>query len=102
MKKLLIMLSLLCSFSLIQAQTMQDGHYNNSGTIKSDGTIQDSHYSTIGYIKSDGTVQDSHYSTIGYIKSDGTVQDSHYSTIGHASGIKKEWAAAYYFFFKMN
>ena len=52
--------------------------------------------------KNDGTVEDSHYSTIGHIKSDGTVEDSHYSTIGHASGIKKEWAAAYFFFFKLN
>jgi len=56
----------------------------------------------IGYIKSDGSIQDSHYSTVGYVKSDGTLEDSHYSTIGHTSGIKMEWAAAFYFFFKLN
>jgi hypothetical protein len=53
-------------------------------------------------VKSDGTVQNSSYSTIGHIKSDGTVQNSSYSTIGYAKGIKKEWAAVAFFFFKFN
>jgi hypothetical protein len=51
-------------------------------------------------VKSDGTVQNSSYSTIGYIKDDGTVQNSSYSTIGYARGVKKEWAAVTFFFFK--
>lgn len=61
--------------------------------------MQNSNYGTAGYIKSDGTVQDSRYTTIGHIKSDGTVQDSRYTTIGHANGVKREWAAAFFFFF---
>ncbi|MGZ3921441.1 MAG: 5-fold beta-flower protein, partial [Bacteroidia bacterium] len=37
---------------------------------------------------------------VGYVKSDGTVENSSHSTIGHASGVKKEWAAVVFFFFK--
>jgi hypothetical protein len=53
-------------------------------------------------VKSNGTVQNSSYSTIGYIKDDGTVQNSSYSTIGYAKGVRKEWAAVAFFFFRFN
>jgi len=82
--------------------TIQNASYSTIGHIKSDGTIQNSSYSTVGYVKKDGTVQNSSYSTIGHIKDDGTVQNSSYSTIGHASGIKKEWVAVVFFFFKFD
>jgi hypothetical protein len=39
---------------------------------------------------------------LGYIKDNGTVQNSRYSTIGYARGVKKEWAAVVFFFFKFN
>ncbi len=71
-----------CGSTVAMAQRMQNGNYH-----------------TAGYIKSDGTVQDGNYHTVGHIKSDGTVQDANYHTIGHYSGVKKEWAAAFYFFF---
>jgi len=29
------------------------------------------------------------------------VQDNRYSTIGYAKGVKKEWAAITFFFFKL-
>lgn len=82
--------------------TIQDASYRTIGHIKSDGTIQNDSYSTVGHVKEDGTVQNSSYSTIGHIKEDGTVQNSSYSTIGHASGVKKEWIAVVFFFFKFD
>jgi len=30
------------------------------------------------------------------------VENASHSTIGHASGVKKEWAAVVFFFFKFN
>lgn len=45
-------------------------------------------------------VTDGGFKTIGYVKSDGTVQDSGFKTIGHANGIKREWAAWFFFFRK--
>ena len=85
MKKYLFLLVALLTFGIASAQS-----------------ITNSSYSTTGYIKSDGTIQNSSYSTIGHIKDDGTVQNSSYSTIGHASGVKKEWAAVVFFFFKFD
>ena len=82
----------------VSAQTIKDGSYRTIGYIKSDGTVQDGSYRTIGYIKNDGTVQNGSYQTIGYVKNDGTVQDGSYRTIGHSSGVKKQWAAAFFFF----
>ena len=43
-------------------------------------------------------VRNSSYSAIGHIDSDGTIRNSSYSTIGHAKGIKREWAAVWFFF----
>jgi hypothetical protein len=51
-------------------------------------------------VKKDGTVENSSHSTLGYIKDDGTVENSSHRTLGYARGIKKEWAAVSYFFFK--
>jgi hypothetical protein len=82
--------------------TITDASYKTIGHIKSDGTIQDASYRTVGHVKDDGTVQNASYSTIGHIKDDGTVQNASYSTIGHASGVKKEWAAVVFFFFKFD
>jgi hypothetical protein len=48
------------------------------------------------------TIQSSNYGTTGYITSDGTIQNSSYSTIGYAKGVKKEWAAVSFFFFRFN
>lgn len=102
MKKLLLIIMMLCSFGFVNAQTIQSSNFSITGYIKSDGTIQNSSYSTVGYVNSDGKVQNSRYSTIGYIKDDGKVQNSSYSTIGYAKGVKKQWAAVAFFFFKFN
>jgi len=80
--------------------TIQNASYSTIGYIKSDGTIQNSSYSVVGYVKKDGTVQNSSYSTVGFVKEDGTVQDKSYATLGYARGVKKEWAAVVFFFFK--
>ncbi len=82
--------------------TIEDSHGSTIGHIRGGGTIEDSHGSTIGRVESNGTVDDSHGSTIGHIRSDGTVEDSHGSTIGHASGVKQEWIAVAFFFFRFN
>jgi len=82
--------------------TIENRSRSTIGYIKSDGTIENSSRSTVGYVKKDGTVENSSRSTIGYIKDDGTVENSSRSTIGYAKGIKKEWAAVTYFFFKFD
>ena len=78
--------------------TVRNSSYSTIGHIDKDGTVRNSSYSTIGHIDKDGTVRNSSYSTIGHIDSDGTVRNSSYSTIGHAKGIKREWAAVFFFF----
>ena len=78
--------------------TIRNSSYSTIGHMDNDGTIRNSSYSTIGHVDKDGTVRNSSYSTIGHIDSDGTVRNSSYSTIGHAKGIKREWAAVWFFF----
>ena len=85
----------------IRNDKIQDSSYRTIGYIRN-GTIQDSSYRTVGYVKDNGTVQNSSYRTLGYIKDNGTVQNSSYSTLGYARGVKKEWAAVVFFFFKFN
>ncbi|WP_410672533.1 5-fold beta-flower protein [Chryseobacterium rhizoplanae] len=70
--------------------------------MKNAGTIENQNRSTVGYVKKDGTVESGSRTTLGYIKDDGTVENSSRSTIGYAKGIKKEWAAVVYFFFKLD
>ena len=79
--------------------TIRNSSYSAIGHIDNDGTIRNSSYSAIGHVDKDGTVRNSSYSTIGHIDSDGTVRNSSYSSIGHAKGIKREWAAVWFFFF---
>lgn len=78
--------------------TVRNSSYSMVGKIDSDGTIRNSSYSMIGKVDSDGTVRNSSYSMIGKIDDDGTVRNSSYSTIGTAKGIKREWAAVWFFF----
>ncbi len=80
--------------------TIENTSNSTVGYIKSNGTIENSSRSTVGYVKSDGTVENSSHSTIGYVKSDGTVENSSHSTIGKVSGVKREWVAVAFFFFK--
>jgi hypothetical protein len=47
-------------------------------------------------------VQSNSFATLGYVKEDGTVQDRGFSTIGYARGVKREWAAVLFFFFKFD
>ena len=54
---------------------------------------------TIGKIDSDGTVRSANNATIGNIGSDGTVRSANNATIGYAKGVKRSWAAGYFFFF---
>ncbi|PKF73854.1 5-fold beta-flower protein [Chryseobacterium sp. PMSZPI] len=102
MKKTIFIGFLFFNISIISAQLIESGSHNTNGYIKSDGTIESSSHSTVGYVKKDGTIENSSHSTLGYIKDDGTVENSSHSTIGYAKGIKKEWAAVVYFFFKLN
>ena len=45
------------------------------------------------------TVRNSNNSSIGYIRSDGRVENSNHSCIGYVEGVKREWSAAFFFFF---
>jgi hypothetical protein len=78
--------------------TIRNSSNSTIGKIESNGTFRNSSNSTIGKIESDGTVRNSSNSTIGKIESDGTVRNSSNSTIGKAEGVKRSWAAAYFFF----
>ena len=78
--------------------TIRNSSYTMVGKIDSDGTIRNSSYTMIGKVEKDGTIRNSSYSMIGKIDDDGTVRNSSYSSIGTTKGIKKEWAAIWFFF----
>ena len=84
--------------NIAHSQDVRNSSYSMIGKIDSDGTVRNSSYSMIGKVESDGTVRNSSYSMIGKIDNDGTVRNSSYSTIGTAKGIKREWAAIWFFF----
>ena len=69
------------------------------GKIDADGTVRNASNATIGKIASDGTVRNASNATIGKVDSDGTVRNASNATIGTAKGVKRSWAAAYFFFF---
>lgn len=52
----------------------------------------------VGSIESNGTVRNASSQKVGTIESNGTIRNASNQTIGNASGVKKEWAAAFYFF----
>ena len=62
-------------------------------------TVYNSKGSSCGKIENNGTVRNSSGSSIGKVESDGTVRNSSGSYSGKASGIPREWVAAYFFFF---
>lgn len=62
-------------------------------------TVYSSSGSNCGSIRSDGSVYSKSGSSVGKINSDGTVRNGSGSSIGRVSGVPKEWAAAYFFFF---
>ena len=68
------------------------------GKIESNGTVRNSSGNSIGKVESDGTVRNGSGSSVGKVESDGTVRNSSGNQIGSASGVKKEWAAAFFFF----
>ena len=80
-----------------------DGTIRNSsnsyvGKLESNGTVRNSSNSYAGKIESDGTVRNSSNSYMGKVESDGTVRNSSNSYIGSAKGVKKEYAALFFFF----
>lgn len=81
------------------AQTIRNSSGSSCGQIESNGTIRNSSGSSIGKIDSDGTVRNGSGSSIGKVESDGTVRNSSGSSIGKAEGVRRDWAAAYFFFF---
>ena len=83
----------------VMAQTVRNSSGSSCGQIESNGTIRNSSGSSVGKFDSDGTIRNSSGSSIGKIDSDGTVRNSSGSSIGKAEGIKREWVAAFFFFF---
>ena len=68
-------------------------------TLNANGQdLRNSNNATIGKIDSDGTVRNSNNASIGKIDSDGTVRNSNNASIGKAKDVKREYAAAYFFF----
>ena len=62
-------------------------------------TVYNSRGTSCGKIESDGIVRNDRGTSIGKIDSDGTVRNDRGTSIGKASGIPREWVAAYFFFF---
>lgn len=79
--------------------TVTDGRNYKIGSIKSDGEIRNEKNEKIGAVKADGTVTDGRNYKIGSVKADGGVYDNSGKKIGIAPDVRKEWAAAFYFFF---
>ena len=80
-----------------------DGTIRNSsgaaiGKLESNGTFRDARNSFLGKIESDGTVRNSNNARIGKIENNGVVRNANGAAIGKASGVKKEWAAVFFFF----
>ena len=102
-KKLTVALasfSIVASFaSLASAETIESSSHSTIGYVRG-GTVENGSHSTVGYVKNDGTVENASHSTIGYVKGDGTVENASHSTIGYAKGVRADWAAVVFFFFK--
>ena len=61
------------------------------------GAVRNASNAQIGRIESNGTVRNSLNAQIGKIESSGTIRDCFNPTMGSASGVKKEWAAVFFF-----
>ena len=61
-------------------------------------TVRDGSNRSIGTIESNGTVRDGMNRSIGKVESDGTVRDSMNRSIGSAKGVKRTYAAVFFFF----
>ena len=79
-------------------QTVRDGSNRSIGTIESNGTVRDGMNRSIGKVESDGTVRDGMNRSIGRVESDGTVRDGMNRSIGSARGVKRTYAAVFFFF----
>ncbi len=80
------------------AQDLRNASSQKVGSIESNGTIRNASSQKVGSIESDGTVRNASSQKIGSVESNGTVRNASSQKIGSASGVKKEWAAAFYFF----
>ena len=100
MRRKLFLVMVLSAFLSVgaTAQTVRNASNATIGKIESNGTVRNSSNAMIGRIESNGTVRNSSNAMIGRIESDGTVRNSSNATIGYARGIKKEWAAVFFFF----
>lgn len=81
----------------------EDGAVRNAsnqkiGTIESNGAVKNASNQKIGAVESDGTVKNEKNQKTGVIESNGTVKNGRNQKIGMATVVKKEWAAAYFFF----
>eukprot|EP00831_Metopus_contortus_P081013 TRINITY_DN8420_c0_g1_i1.p1 TRINITY_DN8420_c0_g1~~TRINITY_DN8420_c0_g1_i1.p1 ORF type:complete len:180 (+),score=37.46 TRINITY_DN8420_c0_g1_i1:49-588(+) len=76
---------------------IRNGSGSKLGTF-SGGDFRNSSGSKIGSISSSGDVRNGSGSKLGSISSSGDARDGSGSLVGTASGIKPEWAAAYFFF----
>ena len=100
MRRKLFLMMVLSAFLSVgaTAQTVRNASNATIGKIESNGTVHNSSNAMIGRIESDGTVRNASNAMIGRVESDGTVRNSSNATIGYARGIKKEWAAVFFFF----
>ena len=78
--------------------TVRNASYTRIGQIDNDGTVRNASYTRIGQVDNDGTVRNASYTRIGQIDNDGTVRNASYTKIGTAKGVRKRWAAAFFFF----
>ena len=96
--RVLLLVLLTCLTMGVSAQTLRNASNSYIGRIDDDGTVRNSSNMYIGKMGSDGTVRNSSNSYIGRVESDGTIRNSSNMYIGSARGVKREWAAVFFFF----
>ena len=95
-------LAALISFGVapaIDAQELRSPSGSIMARIDNDGVVRDSSGNRKGRIESDGVVRNASGNRIGKVESDGTVRDSSGSRLGTARNIRREYAAAVFFFY---
>ena len=78
--------------------TVRNASNAKIGTIESNGTVRNASNAKVGTIESNGTVRNGSNAKIGTVESDGTVRNGSNTKIGTAQGVKRQWAAAFFFF----
>jgi hypothetical protein len=62
--------------------------------------IEDHNRRAPGNINSNGSAENHNRQTLGYINRDGSVEDASRRTLGYTDNVRREHAAAFFFFYQ--